>query len=150
MGAAELLGLTNGIVVRDWLIIGPFGGPGTERFRPDPLGLIPGTNLDMKNAVCEFFRDARYPLDTDEVDPKAVFSGPLVCGYWKDPGEVKWRHAVIDELDTRVRCGDGGQAWYGATWIYSPKEVPHRRRVSESSADLVALDAQRGADRLAR
>ncbi len=120
---AELLGLANGIVVRDWLLVGPFGGPETERFRQDPGGLIQGTNLDMKDAVRDFFRGEHFPPDKAEVDPKAVFSGPLVRGYWQDPGQVKWRHAVVDPLDTRIRCGDGGQVWYGAAWIYSPLEV---------------------------
>ena len=116
----EFTGLSGGVVVRHWLLAGPFGGPGAEKFKNDPNGVIAGTNLEMKKAVRTFCEAARYPLDGAPVDLKAVFTGDLIRGYWNDPRRVTWKPASTEPLDTRVICGGGGQTWYGATWIHAP------------------------------
>ncbi len=120
---AEFTGLDRGIVVRHWLLAGPFGGPGAEKFKTDPNGVIAGTTIEMKKAVREFCEAARYPLDDAKVDLKAVFTGDQLRGYWPDPRRVSWKAATIEPLDTRVICGNGGQVWYGATWVYAPSAV---------------------------
>lgn len=120
---AELAGLDQGIVVRNWLLAGPFGGPGAEQFKADPNGVIAGTNTEMKQAVRKFCDAAHYPLDGAPVDLKAEFTGEQIRGYWPDPRRVAWKPAVTEPLDTRVICGGGGQVWYGATWIYAPAAV---------------------------
>ncbi len=120
---AEFVGLDSGVVLRNWLVCGPFGGPGTEKFKADPNGVVAGTNKEMKAAVREFCEAAKYPLDAGGVDLAATFSGDLVQGYWRDPGQVGWKPETVEALDTRVICGGGGQVWYGATWVYAPAPV---------------------------
>ncbi len=117
---AEFQGLEGGVLVRHWLICGPFGGPGAEQFKTDPNGIISSTKKDMKQAVREFCEAAKYPPDDGKVDPKAVFAGEMVRGYWAAPGRVGWKPARTAELDTRVRLGGGGQVWYAATWVHAP------------------------------
>ena len=41
---AEFAGLDGGVVIRNWMLCGPFGGPGEEKFKADPNGLVAGTN----------------------------------------------------------------------------------------------------------
>jgi hypothetical protein len=117
---AQFQGLEGGVPVRHWLICGPFGGSGAEKFEADPMGLLPGTQKDMKEAVREFCDAAKYPLDDGKVDLKTAFTGEMVKGYWGDPGRVSWKPASLAELDTRVRLGGGGQVWYGAAWVHAP------------------------------
>lgn len=116
-------GIDRGVVVRHWQLCGPFGGPGAERFAHDLNGKMPGTDDDYKQAARAFCEAAKYPLDDGKVDLQAAFSGPMVRGYWNDPGRVTWKKATIDDLDTRVACGPSAQVWYGATWLYVPEEV---------------------------
>jgi len=117
---AQFQGFENGITIRNWLVCGPFGGPGAERFISDPSGFISGTKTDMKRAVADFCEAAKYPPDDGRVDLHSVFTGPMIRGYWNDPREVRWMPAAVADLDTRVKLGDGGQVWYGATWVHSP------------------------------
>src|SRR5207302_1043129 len=109
--------------VRNWLVCGPFGGPGAEKFKADPNGVVSGTTIEMKKAVRDFCEAASYPPDSGEVDLKAVFKGDMLRGYWPDPREVRWKPASIADLDTRVILGTGAQTWYAATWIYSPSDT---------------------------
>jgi len=120
---AEFTGLDGGILVRNWLLCGPFGGPGAEKFKADPNGVVPGTNKEMKVAVREFCESAHYPLDGAPVDLAATFTGELLQGYWPNPGRIAWKPATVEPLDTRILCGTGAQTWYGATWIYTPAAV---------------------------
>jgi hypothetical protein len=108
---AQFKGLADGYTVRNWLILGPFGGPGAEKFIDDPKN---------KEEVKAFYDAATYPPDDGKVDPKATYSGPLIKGYWKDNKEIRWKSVEIDDMDTRAVVGGGSQVWYGATWIYSP------------------------------
>jgi len=108
---AQFKGLADGYTVRNWLILGPFGGPGAEKFVDDPKN---------KEEVKAFYDNAAYPPDDGKVDPKATYSGPLIQGYWKDPKEIRWKPVEIADMDTRAVVGGGSQVWYGATWIYSP------------------------------
>lgn len=117
---AEFTGLDRGILVRHWLLAGPFGGPGAEKFQADPNGVIAGTTSEMKQAVRDFCEAARYPLDDAPVDLTAVFTDDLIRGYWPDPRRVTWKPVSVEPLDMRVICGGGGQVWYGATWIHAP------------------------------
>lgn len=116
---AQFAGLEGGVVVQNWLICGPFGGPGAEQFKYDPNGNMPGTNKEMKQAVREFYEAATYPPDSGKVDTKEVFKGEMIRGYWNDPREVRWKPASVADLDTRVVLG-GAEVWYGATWIHVP------------------------------
>jgi len=118
----EFEGLESGVVIRNWLICGPFGGPGAEKFKADINGVMPGTNKEAKQAAREMCEAATYPPDAG-IDLKARYTGDLVRGYWPDPHEVSWKPAAIAELDQRVVLGPSAQVWYGATWVYSPAEV---------------------------
>ena len=111
------------MVVRNWLICGPFGGPGAEKFTGDLGGLMPGTKKDYKQAGREFCEAAAYPPDDGVVDAKAAYTGEMILGYWNNPGQVRWRPAKIADLDTRVMLGPSAQVWYGATWIRVPAET---------------------------
>jgi hypothetical protein len=119
----EFAGLNDGVVVRQWLVCGPFGGPGTENFKADPNGMMPGTNKEMKKAVREFCEAAHYPPDDGKIDLNANYTGDMIQGYWRDPKRVMWKPATVEPLDTRILCGSGGQTWYGVTWIHSPAAV---------------------------
>jgi hypothetical protein len=118
---AQFQGLDGGVVVKNWLICGPFGGPGADKFKADPNGLMPGTQKEMKIAVREFCEAASFPPDDGRVDRQAVYQGPMTQGYWNPPGAVRWKPATIADLDTRVILGTGAQVWYGATWIHVPE-----------------------------
>ena len=120
---AQFLGLGTGVVVQNWMICGPFGGPGAEKFRPDLLGLLPGTKKDYKQAGRELCEAAVYPPDDGVVDTKAAFTGEMIRGYWNDPGRVRWKPAKVADLDLRVVLGPAAQVWYGATWIHVPVQT---------------------------
>jgi hypothetical protein len=113
---AEFQGLSAGVLIRNWLICGPFGGPGAEKFREDLSG-------DEKERGRAFSAAARYPPDDGVVNPAAVFQGPEVRGYWPDPGEVRWKAATVADLDTRIVLGPSTQVWYGATWVHAPADT---------------------------
>ena len=110
---AQFQKLDDRLLVRNWLVCGPFGGPGAERFNADPQG-------DAKAAARRFCDAAQYPPDGGNVDAQAVYQGEMIRGYWPDPGQVRWRPAKTADLDTRILGGPGGQVWYGATWIHAP------------------------------
>jgi len=116
----QFKGIEDGVTVKKWLICGPFGGPGAEKLAIDPNGLMPGTNKNWKDATKEFCEAQKYPPDDHKVDLTAVYKGEIVQGYWTNPGEVRWKPATIADLDTRVKLGNGGQTWYGVTWINAP------------------------------
>lgn len=109
---AEFMGIENGIAARNWLILGPFGGPGAEKFVADPRN---------KKEVEAFYEQAAFPPDDLVVDPAVKFTGEQIAGYWKPNKEISWKPAEIADMDTRVVLGAGSQVWYGATWIYSPQ-----------------------------
>jgi hypothetical protein len=115
---AGFQGFDHGVVVRDWLVCGPFGGGPAKTFYRDPS--LAGRDSDP---VSRFFDAASYPPERGGVDPKAVFTGDMIRGYWPDPGEERWKPRSIADLDTRVIFGDGAQMWYAASWIYVPKET---------------------------
>jgi hypothetical protein len=120
---AELQPLQGGVVIRNWLVCGPFGGAGAEELTRDPNGVMPGTKKDWKQATRQFCESATYPPDSGKVDLSARYTGEMIRGYWPDPREVRWKPATIADLDTRLALGPGGQVWYGATWIYAPADV---------------------------
>lgn len=113
---AEFLGLGNGVVIRNWLVCGPFGGHGAEKFVADPRDR---TKEDVR-AFCEA---AKYPLDDHKVELDAKYSGEQLQGYWPPIREVRWKPASIADLDTRIILGPSGQTWYGVTWIESPVDA---------------------------
>lgn len=117
---AQFQGLDGGVLVRNWLICGPFGGPGAEKFKADPNGIMPDTKKDMKTAVREFCEAAKYPPDEGKIDFKAVYKGEQLTGYWNDPREARWKPATVADLDSRVILGSGAQVWYAASWIHVP------------------------------
>ncbi|HEX8914664.1 MAG TPA: hypothetical protein VF796_20100 [Humisphaera sp.] len=114
-------GVDGGVVVRNWLVCGPFGGPGAEKFRADLNGQMPGTTKDWKQAAKQFAEAATYPPDAGPIDLAAVYRGDLLRGYWPDPREARWKPAEIADLDARVVFGPAAQTWFAATWVYAPK-----------------------------
>ena len=121
---AQFQKLDKGLVVHNWLLCGPFGGPGAEKFAWDLRDNLPGTTKDYKQAGREFCEAATYPPDDGKVDLQAVYQGAMVRGYWPDPGPVRWHAAKTADLDTRVICGTAAQVWYGASWIFAPADTP--------------------------
>jgi len=97
--------------VRNWMICGPFGGPGAEKFSKSPRN---------KDEVHAFYEKAVFPPDDGKVDPKAVFEGANIQGYWNPLRQVRWKPATVENLDCRVLLGEGSQVWYGSTWIFTP------------------------------
>lgn len=120
---ADFVGIDGGVTPRNWLICGPFGGPGIEQFSWNPNGKVPGTNKDQKVAVIELLDAAKYEPDGKPVDAKGKYSGEAIRGWWPDPRSVTWKPATIEDLDTRVKLGQGAQIYYAATWIFAPQEV---------------------------
>ncbi len=116
-------GLESGVVARHWMICGPFGGPGAERFKEDVNGTLPGTNLNAKEAAHAFCEAGVYPPDDGQVDPLAVFKGDSIKGYWRERGDVRWTPASVRELDERISLGEAAQTWYGATWVHVPADT---------------------------
>lgn len=116
---AEFQGIEGGVLIRNWLLCGPFGGPGTEQFSWNPGGYIPGTKKDQKEAVRELCEAAKYPPDDGKVDPKAVFTGDIIKGWWPET-KATWKPATIADLDTRAIIGKAVQVWYAATWVHAP------------------------------
>ena len=119
---AQWQSLADGVLVRNWLIIGPFGGAGAEKFMYDMQGPMPGTNIDYKQAGSAFAEAQKYPPD-DAVDVNAVYKGKMIEGYWNNPGEVRWHQATIADLDNRVVLSGAAQTWYGVTWVYAPEDT---------------------------
>lgn len=109
---AELIGIDDGVVVRNWQTLGPFGGPGTEKFADDPR--------TGKEEIMKYFEAAKYPPDDGKLDFAATYTGSQTEGWWKPQGPIRWKPASIAPVDTRVIVGRGSQVWYGATWIYAP------------------------------
>ncbi|MBA3685283.1 MAG: hypothetical protein H0W72_08585 [Planctomycetes bacterium] len=112
----RFVGLGEGVLLRNWQILGPFGGPGAEKFQAD-LG---GHEKDAGHAFC---RAAAYPPDDGTVDLAQVFTGDAIKGYWGAPGDLRWRAASPADLDNRVVFGEAAQVWYAATWINVPKDT---------------------------
>ncbi|MBA3937122.1 MAG: hypothetical protein H0X38_06645 [Planctomycetes bacterium] len=108
----------GGLVLRHWLVCGPFGGPGAERFAADPPG-------EMKDAVRAFFDQAIYPPDSGPFDAQAVFSGAPITGWWKAEREVRWQPTEVEALDSRLLLGKGGaQVWYASSWVHAEVATP--------------------------
>ena len=120
---AQFQSLGDGVLLRNWLICGPFGGPGAEKFTYDLQGILPGSNKDYKQAGREFCDAMKYPPDDATVDTNLAVKGELVRGYWGDPGLVRWHAAKTADLDTRIVLGPAAQTWYGATWIHTPADT---------------------------
>ena len=112
---AQFQGMDKGIIIRNWLICGPWGGKGAEQFA-----------FDMRDARKELARKfcdaASYPPDKG-VDLTARYRGELTQGYWNAPGVVQWKPATIADLDTRVVLGGSAQVWYGVTWAHVPADT---------------------------
>ena len=107
---ARFVGLNKGLAISRWLICGPFGGPGAQKFSADPQG-------PMKDEVRSFYEKAVYPPDSASIKESDMFSGAIVKGYWPDQ-IAAWRSQPVDPLDGRVVLGTGGQLWYGAVWLH--------------------------------
>ncbi len=108
-------GLEKGVAVRNWSVLGPFGGPGAEKFSDDPS--------QGKEGIIQFYETSKFPPDDGPLDFNAKYEGNQIKGYWKDPGHIEWQSRTIQPLDTRVVMGGGSSVWYGATWIHAPSEV---------------------------
>lgn len=108
-------GIASGFAIRNWMIIGPFGGPGAEKFTDDPRN---------KKEVEAFYENTDYPPSAGKVDLTATYSGDEIRGYWPQLKQVRWQPATVADLDTRVVVGRSSQVWFGSTWIYSPNQQP--------------------------
>jgi hypothetical protein len=106
-----------GLILRNWQVCGPFGGPGAERFVWDPPAR-------MKEEVRGFFEKAVYPPDGGAFDVDGVFTGAQTTGYWSPPSVVRWRPAEVNDLDGRLQFAGGAQVWFASTWIRATVATP--------------------------
>ena len=83
------------------------------------MGPMPGTSKDWKQATHDLCEAAVYPPDK-KIDLEAIYRGESIAGYWGRPSEIGWRKAAIEDLDTRVKCGTGGQVYYGTRGSMCP------------------------------
>jgi hypothetical protein len=120
---AQFQGLDKGFVVRTWRICGPFGGPGAEKFSSGLFGKVPGSDKGWWELMRDFCEAAKYPPDSGSVSLDDVFKPPMISGYWPNPGELRWKQAKLEELNTRVVLGDVAQTWYGVTWVWAPSDL---------------------------
>jgi len=112
---ARFESLDGGIVAKNWMLLGPFGGPAAAAFSANPYD---------KQPIIDYFEKAEFPPDNHVVNPTETFGGEQISGYWGAPKrDIGWKKATVELLDTRVIVGNGGQLWYGATWVYSPASV---------------------------
>ena len=112
---ARFSGLDDGFVLRTWATIGPFGGPGFERFTYDP------SNKDEVRRACEA---GRYGPDTDAPSSAAVYTGESIRGYWPAVKSIKWEKQPLAVDGLRVKMGLGSQVWYATCAIWSPADEP--------------------------
>ena len=91
-------GIDKGVAIRNWRVIGPFGGEEVKAFSWDPKN---------KEEVKKFFEKTVYPLDTEKLDLNAVYQGDAVQGYWKNPGKVAWKAAPSPPRSMRTRHSSG-------------------------------------------
>ncbi|QDU25095.1 hypothetical protein ETAA8_01560 [Anatilimnocola aggregata] len=117
----EFTGLGEGVIVRNWLVCGPFGGPGAEQFNWDPNGKMPNSTKDKKVAVRELLEAAKYPPEDGRVDLTARYTGEIIKGWWNDPRVVTWKPAKVADLDTRLAVGQAAAVWFGSTWVHVPE-----------------------------
>lgn len=115
---AQFPSIDNGLIVRNWMTIGPFGGQGTEKFAADLR------NGKDKEAATALLTAAQYPPD-QKVDPSASYSGVLIQGYWPPLPSVSWKSQTsASETDPSVSLGNCAQVWFADTWIYSAGNQP--------------------------
>ena len=111
---ASFTGMGEGLVLNNWMLLAPFGGPGAEKFNWDPRN---------KKEVEQFYAGRPFAPDDDAYDPDREYAGPETEGYWGKPKSVRWRRTRMAELDNRAVFADrGAQVCYGATFITSPEE----------------------------
>lgn len=112
---AGFQGLSDKLTVRNWLVCGPWGGPGAETFA-----------WDLRNGEKDRYRKWQaaqtWPLDDRSVDLKAVYRGERQAGYWNRT-EARWKPEMTVGLDTRVVFGPAAQIWYAASWVHVPVET---------------------------
>jgi len=127
---ARFTGLADGLVLTDWMKLGPFGGPGSERF---------GRGDWDKPFVRDFYRAQKYAPDSAAYDPKKDYRSSETSGWWGKSGAVMWTPAEMRALDNRaVFATQGAQVWYGATFLTAlePAEVTLRLyAISQAHAD---------------
>jgi len=111
---AGFTGLGEGLVLNNWMKLGPFGGPGAEKFNWDPRN---------KNEVEKFYTGRPFAPDNDAFDPNKDYAGAETEGYWGKPRSVRWQRAKMADLDMRALFADrGAMVYYGVTFLDSPEE----------------------------
>lgn len=113
----SLDGLTDGVAIKNWSVVGPFGGP-------EMKNMAWNLQEDKKKILRAFMAQATYPTDDGNVDLSAKYEGEMTEGYWKSSGKpIKWHTKSIADLDTRLQLGGAAELWYGSTWIYAPEAM---------------------------
>ncbi|WP_166831904.1 flagellar hook assembly protein FlgD [Thalassoroseus pseudoceratinae] len=128
----ELEGFTNGVPVRRWLTLGPWGGPELQ----DPsLKAQDGSFKDIqdknkKARIRAILGQRRYPPDLEPLDFNATYEGPLT-GNYRDRkrrifGEatLRWTTQEIPSSKKPVlELGPSSQLHYAVTWIHVPEQM---------------------------
>lgn len=111
--------LSDTMYVRSWLVCGPWGG---EEMAAFPIG-------DKPN-VTKFLAAAKYPLDDQPVDLKAVYSGPQTRVHiggktagLTGPQRVSWHVRNTVGTDTTVALDYISRLYYAAEWVYVPDDM---------------------------
>ncbi len=110
----KFAGLGDGLVMRAWATIGPFGGPGFERFTYDP------SNKDEVRRACEA---AKYGPDAEAPRADAEYKGETINGWWDKKESLKWERQPISVDGVRIKMGLGSQVWFATTAVWSPADA---------------------------
>jgi hypothetical protein len=113
---AQFEALDGEVLLSNWEVIGPFGGPGAKKFSWDVRG-------EMKKEAMEYCESLKFPVDEGKVDLSAEYTGPIVEGWWDRQGKVKWKEQRANPLDRRIVLGAAAQVWYAATWVHAETDT---------------------------
>jgi hypothetical protein len=116
---ASFVPLADTLTVRTWLVCGPWGGE----------ELAPFAVTDKPN-VGKVLAAAKYPPDDQQVDLKAVFTGPQTRVHkggkeagLQGPQRLGWRQRGTVGTDDVVWLDDYGRVFYAAQWVHVPEAM---------------------------
>jgi len=129
----ELEGFTDGVPVRRWLTLGPWGGP---ELQDSSLMAQDGSFKDIKDIkkkdrIRAILGERRYPPDTEPLDFNASYEGPLTGTFIDDKYRKTFRESklqwTVQEIsspnDPELYLGPSGQLHYAVTWIHVPQQM---------------------------
>ena len=119
---AQFLGIEQGVLVRNWQILRTAGRTGCREAGGGPPRLDAGQQPRLEAGDARVLRGPRLSPGRQDRPDRGVprRTGRRLLGPAR---RSAWRKVTVEDLDTRVKCGIGGQVYYGATWINVPAET---------------------------